>query len=70
MTDFVDTPPCLRVTLWVVMETMHLHVAKISVFLMTIRLLLIQKYDKVVARRFLVRMTYRLHHRSVNIDVV
>ena len=33
MNDFVDTPPFLRIALWIAMETMHLHIAGISFFL-------------------------------------
>ena len=33
MNDFVVTPLFLRITLWVAMETMHLHIAGISFFL-------------------------------------
>ena len=30
MVDFVDAPPFLRIVLWVAMETMHFHIAKLS----------------------------------------
>ena len=33
MIDFVGTPPFLRITLLVAMESMHLRLARISVFL-------------------------------------
>ena len=33
MNDFVVTPPLLRIALWVAMETMQLHIARISFFL-------------------------------------
>ena len=37
MIDLVGTPPFLRIALWVAMETMHLHIARISFFFRTKR---------------------------------
>ena len=33
MIDFVDTPPFLRIALWVAMATMHFHIAQTNLFL-------------------------------------
>ena len=35
MSDFVGTTPFLKIALWVAMETMHFHIAGISIFLET-----------------------------------
>ena len=34
MNDSVVTPPFLRIALWFAMETVHLHISGISIFLM------------------------------------
>ena len=36
MIDFVGTPPFRRIALWAAMETMHLNIARITLFVRTI----------------------------------